>query len=107
MELNKKDVAENRYIAAVSYIPVLFIVPLLAKKDSHFAQFHAKQGMLLTITWFIIWILGSIPIIGWFIIMPLGNLLMVVISILGILNALAGKYWKIPYLSQYADKIKL
>lgn len=107
MELNKKDVEENRYLAAISYLFVLCLVPLLLKKKSHFAQFHAKQGLVLTICWFVIWILGAIPLLGWLIIMPLGNLLMIILSVLGVLNTLAGKYWKLPYLYQYAEKIKL
>ena len=37
-----KDVEENKLIAAVGYLGILFLIPLLAKKDSPFAQFHAK-----------------------------------------------------------------
>jgi uncharacterized membrane protein len=107
MELNKKDIEENRYWAALSYLFILCLVPLLFRKKSHFAQFHAKQGLVLTITWIAVWILGVIPVLGWLIIMPLGNLLMIILSVLGVLNALAGKYWKLPYLHQYAEKIKL
>lgn len=108
MEMNnKKDVEKNRYVAALSYLFILFLIPLFLKRKSHFSQFHAKQGLILTIGWFAIWVLGAIPFLGWFIIMPLGNLILIVLSILGILNALAGKYWKLPYLHQYVDKIKL
>lgn len=107
MEINKKDIEENRYWAALSYLFVLCLIPLFFRRKSHFAQFHAKQGLVLTISWIIVWIMGTIPFLGWFIIMPLGNLLMVVLSALGILNVLASKYWKLPYLYKYAEKIKL
>ncbi|MFH0819857.1 MAG: hypothetical protein V1892_02385 [bacterium] len=107
MEINKKDIEENRYWAALSYLWILFLFPLIFRKKSHFAQFHAKQGLVLTLAWFVVWVLGAIPVLGWLIIIPLGNLILVILSVLGILNALAGKYWKIPYLHQYAEKIKL
>jgi hypothetical protein len=37
-----KDVADNKLVAALSYIWILFLIPLLAKRDSKFCQFHAK-----------------------------------------------------------------
>ena len=44
------DVEANKTVAALSYISILFLVPLLGKRDSKFAQFHAKQGLILFTT---------------------------------------------------------
>lgn len=99
---DQKDIEENKVIAAIGYIWILCLVPLLLKKDSKFAQFHGKQGLIL----FIIDILGFvvywIPFFGWLI-----ALAFIILSILGILKALAGEYWEMPVIGQLAKKINL
>ena len=98
---------DERVIAALSYIWVLVLIPLLTKKDNEYCQFHAKQGLLLFIGSFVVMVLGMIPILGWLIILPLGWLAILILSILGIINALQGKKWEMPYLGKYAEKINL
>jgi uncharacterized membrane protein len=96
------DVEANKTIAALSYLWILCLVPLLGKKDSKFAQFHAKQGLIL----FIIELIGSL--VFWF---PLfGQLLMlalVIVSVMGIIKALNGEWWKIPFIYDWSKKINL
>jgi len=98
-----KDVEENKVMAAISYVFILCLIPLLGKKDSEYAQFHAKQGLILVISWFIIWVVGAViwPILF------LGNIALAILSIMGIVNALAGKKWEMPFLGKYANKIKI
>ncbi len=97
-----KDVEDNKTIAALSYLWILCLVPLLGKKDSKYAQFHAKQGLVL----FIIEIIGSL--IFWF---PMfGQLLMlalVVVSVMAIIKALNGEWWEIPFIYEWSKKINL
>jgi uncharacterized membrane protein len=97
-----KDVLENKSIAALSYLWILCLVPLLGKKDSKFAQFHAKQGLVL----FIIEIVGSL--IFWF---PLfGQILMLallVVSVIGIIKTLNGEWWEVPFIYEWSKKINL
>ena len=45
-------------IAALSYISLLVIIPLLVSKDNPFVKFHAKQGLSLLIFAQISWILS-------------------------------------------------
>lgn len=96
------DVEANKVVAALSYAWILCLVPLISKRDSKFAQFHAKQGLVL----FIIEFLGTL--VYWF---PLfGQLFMlalVVISVMGIVKALNGEWWKIPYLYDWSQKINI
>jgi uncharacterized membrane protein len=106
MSEQDKDIEEGKVIAAIGYIGILCLIPLLAKKESKFAQFHGKQGLVLFICWIIIWIVGIIPFLGWLIAF-LGSIVLLILSILGIVQALSGKYWKIPFLGEYAEKIKL
>jgi uncharacterized membrane protein len=96
LRFDAKDVEENKVMACLSYLGVLFLVPLLAKKDSKFAQAHAKQGMALFICEVI---LAIIPYLGWLL-----ELAAVVIAIIGLINALQGKFWKIPGLYDISKK---
>lgn len=60
-EAEKKDVEQNKIIALLSYLWLLCLVPLLLKPKSKFCKFHAKQGLVMCIAWFLSWI----PFIGW------------------------------------------
>lgn len=105
-KLEDSDITENKILAAVGYIGILCFIPLFLKKDSPFAQFHAKQGLILFICWVVTWIIGIFPVIGW-IASFAASIALIIISILGFVQALSGKYWKIPLLSQYSEKINL
>jgi uncharacterized membrane protein len=92
------DVELNKNIAALSYIWVLCLIPLLGKKNSEFAQFHAKQGLILFIASMLTWL----PIVGWFL-----SMIILVVSIIGIIKTLSGEWWEIPYIYKWSEKIKL
>lgn len=93
-----KDVEENKSIASLSYVWILFLVPLLGKKDSKFAKFHAKQGLIL----FIISFATIIPVLGWILF-----LVLVLVAIVGVVKALSGEWWKIPFVYDLSKKINL
>lgn len=102
----KKDIEETKVLAAIGYIGILCILPLLLKPKSDFAKFHGKQGLLLVIASVINMLLNVIPVLGQVLCM-IGGIAIVVLSIIGILKALAGEYWEMPYLAEYAKKIKI
>ncbi len=98
---------EGKLWAFLAYLLSIigFVLVFLLKKDNKFAMYHAKQSLVLFILAVIISIVGTvIPIIGWFIIIPLGNLLILVLWIIGIINALTGKEKPLPVIGKYADK---
>ena len=101
---DSKDVEENKGMAVLSYIGILVLIPLLAKKDSKFAQFHAKQGLVIFIGEVIISVIGVIPFIGW-LIWFVGWIFLVVISIMGIVNALKGQAKELPVVGGLSHKI--
>jgi uncharacterized membrane protein len=96
---DKQDIEQNKVLAAVGYLGILFLIPLLAAKQSKFAQFHAKQGLVLFVVEVI---LGFVPFLGWAL-----ELVLLVVSIYGLVQALQGQWWELPYLGQYAKKINL
>ena len=88
------DVQANKTMAILAYI--IFLIPLLAAKDSAFARYHTNQGLVLLITVIAAnVILGIIPLIGW-LLLPLANLALFVLMILGIVNAANGEAKPLP-----------
>jgi len=102
---DKKDIEDNKVLAAVGYIGILCLIPLLAKKDSKFAQEHGKQGFILFVAEIAIWIVGMIPVLGWFIIWPLGSLLSIILSVVCLVKTLQGEFWEIPVIGQYRKMV--
>lgn len=101
-----KDVEENKVLAAISYLGILSLIPLLLKKSSPYVQFHAKQGLVLFIAEVIVSFINIIPFLGQLIWLA-AILVFLVISIIGIFKAWSGVCWKIPFLAEYARKIDL
>ncbi|TSD02230.1 MAG: hypothetical protein Athens071425_77 [Parcubacteria group bacterium Athens0714_25] len=97
-----KDVQENKMIALLSYISILFLIPLLAKKDSVFCQFHAKQGLVLFLGELVGWLLYPFLGLGFLV-----HLAVLVLAIMGIINVLGGEMKKLPLVGDFADKFNL
>ncbi len=102
--MDQADIDANKGIAAIGYIGILCLIPLLAKKDSPYAQFHGKQGLVLFIFDIIVGIIWVIPVIGW-IAGTVGYIFGFVLFIMGLINALGGKAQKLPLIGQFGDKI--
>ena len=96
------DAEQNKGMAAIAYIGILFLIPLLAKKDSPFAQYHAKQGLVLFIFEVIASAISWIPVVGW--VLPIAGL---ILFIIGLMNALGGKTEPLPVIGQFGDKFKI
>ena len=102
IKLDRKDINSNKVIAALSYVWILCLIPLFLKRKSKFAQFHAKQGLVLFILELILSLIFWIPIIGWALF-----IIVIILSLLGIKNALDGKYWEMPVIGKYSKKFNL
>ncbi len=99
---NDSDIEANKGMAALSYFWILCLVPLLLKKRSKFAQFHAKQGVVLFGVEILAMFVSWFPIFG-----QLLMLALLIISVMGIIKALNGEWWKIPYIYNWSKKINL
>jgi uncharacterized membrane protein len=99
-------VEEGKALAALAYFWILFLIPLLAKRDSDFAVFHGKQGLVLFIYSIIISAIGYIPVIGW-VISWVGGIFGFVLFIIGLINALSGKREPLPVIGKYGENIKI
>lgn len=112
------EIEEGKVLAAIGYLGILFLIPLLAKKENKFCVHHGKQGAVLffvevigVIALFILGlILGKLACVGGVIsgILWLAFwVLVTVLSIWGLIMALKGEYWKMPVLGGIADSLKI
>ena len=106
MDQQPTNLQDDKVIAALGYIGILCLLPLLLKKNSPFAQHHGKQGLVITIAWVLLWIGNIIPVLGqivWFV----GSIALLILVVMGMMKAMAGETWVMPYLGKYASQIKL
>lgn len=99
-QYDAKDIEDNKVMALLAYIGFLFLVPLLAAKESKFAKFHTNQGIVLFIAELILSIVAIIPILGW-IVSAVGGIILFVLTILGIVNAIQGKAKELPIIGKF------
>jgi len=103
---SKKTAKQGDVYAIFSYFGVLCLIPLLARKDNEFAQFHAKQGLILFIAEVVTFFVQQVPVVGWFI----GAILWVAwigLSIIGMINASQNKKEPLPFIGELSDKLNI
>lgn len=93
---------DSKMFAALSYLGILVLIPLLVKKDDPFVKFHAKQGLVFLIAFIIGAFIFWIPVIGWLV-----WVVLVVLDLIALVQALMGKKWKVPVVSQLAEKFNI
>ena len=99
-EFTQDDINNNKIYAVLAYIGILFFVPLLAAKESKFAQFHANQGVVLFIAGIICGAVNVVPILGQ-IVSVIGGIIVAVLSIIGLINAATGKAKELPIIGKF------
>ena len=103
---NEAEINDAKVLAAIGYIGILCLLPLLLKKGNRFAEHHGKQGLVLFIAEIVLAFINIIPILGQ-LIWLIGIVILFIFSIKGIMKALQGEYWELPILGDYAKKITL
>lgn len=78
--MSQEDINANKGMSVLSYIGILFLIPMLARKDSPYCRFHANQGLVLFIVEIVVnllfGILGAfVPVLG-----TIGSLLSLVLG---------------------------
>lgn len=100
-----EQIEEGKAAAVLAYIPFLCFVPLVKMRHNPFARHHGKQGLLLLFIE-IIAVIFYLPMIArhfW----PFILILCLLAALLGVLEALQGHRWKIPFIGDLAEKLKI
>lgn len=94
--VERTDEEKYRYLAALSYLNVIFMMlALLVGNDSNYVRHHANQVACLMIWYICCAIVFIVPILGW-IVGGIGMIAGLVITIICIVKALQRKYYEIP-----------
>lgn len=101
-----KDIDEGKIYAVIGYLGILCLIPLLLKRENKFAMFHGKQGLVLFIGEVGAAIVNIVPILGQ-LVWILAVLIFGILSLVGIVQALTGAYWKMPVIGDIAEKISI
>jgi fumarate reductase subunit D len=81
MNMQEKSYTSEQFgYGVLSYLSVLCLIPILAKKEDDFIKFHAKQGLMLFIIEIAAGIIGVIPLFGG-LVMTLGVLVCGLLSL--------------------------
>lgn len=97
---------DDKVYAALSYMWILCLVPLLMKRDREYVHWHARQGFVLFVGEVIMFFVGMIPFLGW-LINFFGSIAALILSVLGIVAALGGRKWEMPIITDYVKKFNL
>jgi len=112
------DIEQNKVFAVLSYLPpLLFLVALLAARQSKFAMYHCNQGLVLTLAAFVVSIANMIldrilifiPFLGWLLmsILSLGIFIgIIALVIIGIINAVNGVCKPLPVIGNRFTLVK-
>ena len=90
------DIAENKGMAILCYLGILWLIPFLAKKDSPFVKYHLNQGLLVLIIGIAVAIISWIPVIGW-----LCAVVVFALAVIGIVNVVNGKAQELPVIGKF------
>ena len=106
------DIQQNKNIAWLSYMGILFLIPMLARKYSDFCQYHVKQGATLFCLYLVYTIANRIFLVIVDAILPVSvyslfswlfsliGLAFFVVAILGIVNAAGGRKKPLPIVGE-------
>ena len=85
------DVQQNKYIAILSYLGILLLIPLLLRRDSQFCRYHLNQGIVLFFANCVINLLsGFIGLIG------ILSIVTLIFMVMGIVNCVKGVCAPLP-----------
>ncbi|MBF0453950.1 MAG: hypothetical protein HQL72_03915 [Magnetococcales bacterium] len=91
-------------MAAMSYLGILALVPLIINRRDPYVAFHARQGVVLWI-WEVLAVFSlALPVVGR-VFFQTSSLICFILSVAGLISVLLGRAWKFPLVGQWAEKL--
>ena len=95
----------------LAYLGFLALIPLLVEKEDADIQWHAKHGLVLMLSWIVLFvalaIIASIPGLGLVIgcgVSPFLMLIIFFVHVFAIVKGLDGERLLVPIISDFADR---
>jgi uncharacterized membrane protein len=106
----KEDIEKNKVMAILAYI--IWLIPYFGAKDSKFATYHAKQGLVLFLAslalyvgYWLLWRILPWSMWGFIsLVSTVFSLAVLALAIIGIINASQGEAKELPIIGQYSKK---
>ena len=106
-----RDIAENKLFAAMCYIPILCLFPIIFKtRRSGFVRFHANGGLMLFLLELalsaLFYLLGMIPVVSAILALPLAiaswivDLAFLALTVYGVALAYMGRAKELPFIGK-------
>lgn len=96
-----QDIQNNKAVAGIAYLGILFWLPLVAAPNSAYGKFHANQALVFFIVCIaaslVSGLVGLIPIIGSILSLAI-SLAEFAMFVLGLYNGFSGKMRKLPFI---------
>ena len=100
-----RDAQDNKAMAVLAYI--IFLIPLLAAKESRFARYHTNEGLVLFLASLVLSIVYTVlttvlTAISWRLGLAVGGILWLIffvptiLAVIGIINACKGEMKPLP-----------
>lgn len=105
--------ANNQTLMAVlAYLGILIIIPFMIAKENQFVKFHLKQGLAIIVVWLGYWVVTwTLAILNMsffnFLIYPIIGLGLLILEIIGIINAVQGQQKELPIVGKLATKLNI
>jgi len=112
--VDPQDAANNKVMAVLCYVGILWLAPFFMAKQSPFVRYHLNQGLLFLISAIIVnivcgvvgGILGSIVGALGSLVSLVGTIYFLVFFVIGAMNAWGGKAKPLPVIGGLATLIK-
>lgn len=106
----KEDIEKNKVMAILAYI--IWLIPYFGAKDSKFAMYHAKQGLVLFLAslalyvgYWLLWRILPWSMWGFIsLVSTVFSLAVLALAIIGIINASQGEAKELPIIGKYSKK---
>lgn len=105
--------SDRTLMIVLSYLGILALIPLLTKKEDSEVQWHAKNGLALTVAWVIVWV--AFTVLGIALRGMLGcglatvhciiSLGFFVLDIVAMVKGIGGQRFRIPVVTDFAEKL--
>ncbi len=107
--------SDRTLMLVLAYLGLFALIPLLMKKEDSEIQWHSKNGLVLSVAWFVIYvawqvlsfvlvkIIGPFACLGWLAgcLIAIGFL---VLDIVAMVKAINGQRMRIPVVTDIAEK---
>lgn len=105
-DIDRPAATEGKEIAIIAYITIIGLIAAFimnSEKKAAFANYHIRQVLGLAVTGLAMGIIGIIPILGWLVVI-VGSILLLVMWIVGLINAINGVAKPVPILGEKYEK---